>query len=269
MLDLYSMELSKADWRRIVTNALGTLLYENKRHGLRHVFIEEAAEFAPQTVRDGMVYDQVERLARMGGNALLGYTLINQRAEEVNKAVLELCDNLFLHRQKGRNSLQALTKWLSIADVKEGKEITGGLPLMPQGECWAWLAGTERPVHVKVPVKNSFHPDRQALRGESALPAHAAVSVDQFVFMMKTSLAEAQAAPTVSERPRQALKEDRPRHHTSGLAIRREWSASRRQRLRPSDVPFPMPNNLRQAPAQRRSRPLCIRGMRKRSRAKI
>lgn len=73
---------------------------------------EEAAEFAPQRVApgQGQVYAEIEKLARMGGNALLGYTLINQRAEEVNKAVLELCDTLILHRQKGRNSLTALSK---------------------------------------------------------------------------------------------------------------------------------------------------------------
>jgi hypothetical protein len=71
----------------------------------------------------------------MGGNARLGYTLINQRAEEVNKAVLELCDCLFLHRQKGRNSLTALSKWLDIGDVQASKEIIRSLPKLPQGEC--------------------------------------------------------------------------------------------------------------------------------------
>jgi hypothetical protein len=76
--------------------------------------LEEAAEFVPQRIGpdQGSVYAEIEKLARMGGNASLGYTLVNQRAEEVNKAVLELCDCLFLHRQKGRNSLTALSKWL-------------------------------------------------------------------------------------------------------------------------------------------------------------
>jgi hypothetical protein len=98
----------------------------------------------------------------MGGNARLGYTLINQRAEEVNKAVLELCDNLFLHRQKGRNSLNALTKWLDVADVRAGKEIISTLPTLPQGECWAWMAGTDRP------VREEREPDRRAMRGGAA-----------------------------------------------------------------------------------------------------
>lgn len=86
VVDLYDMEISKADWRKIVGDAVRVLLYENGSHGLRHIFIEEAAEFAPQRVgpEQGRVYSEIEKLARMGGNARLGYTLINQRAEEVN-----------------------------------------------------------------------------------------------------------------------------------------------------------------------------------------
>jgi hypothetical protein len=164
------------------------LLHENAKHGLRHVFIEEAAEFVPQRVIDGDVYAAIESLGRMGGNARLGYTLINQRAEEVNKAVLEICDNLFLHRQKGKNSLNSLTKWLDLADVKDHREIIQTLPTLPQGECWAWLAGSDRPVHVKVPVKNSLHPDRRVMRGEDAVKSNAAVDVGEFVASMKAVL---------------------------------------------------------------------------------
>jgi hypothetical protein len=166
------------------------LLHENSKHGLRHVFIEEAAEFAPQRVGpdQGQVYAEIEKLARMGGNSRLGYTLINQRAEEVNKAVLELCDNLFLHRQKGRNSLTALSKWLDVGNVKDGKEIIGSLSTLPTGECWAWLAGTERPILIKVPQKNSLHPDRRQMRGDGEVKAKAAVDVGSFVSTMRASL---------------------------------------------------------------------------------
>jgi hypothetical protein len=162
---------------------------------LRHVFIEEAAEFAPQRVGpdQGQVYAEIEKLARMGGNSRLGYTLINQRAEEVNKAVLELCDNLFLHRQKGRNSLTALSKWLDIADVKDHRAIIDSLPNLPTGECWAWMAGTARPVHTKVPAKNSLHPDRRVMRGDGDIKAKPAVDVGAFVSSMRSSLGKIEA----------------------------------------------------------------------------
>jgi len=190
IIDLFDINLSKADWKRIVMACVRVLLHENSKHGLRHVFIEEAAEFAPQRVGpdQGQVYAEIEKLARMGGNSRLGYTLINQRAEEVNKAVLELCDNLFLHRQKGRNSLTALSKWLDIGAVKDHREIIDSLSTLPTGECWAWLAGTERPIRIKVPVKNSLHPDRRVMRGDGDIKVKTAVDVGTFVTSMRSSL---------------------------------------------------------------------------------
>lgn len=190
IIDLFDINLSKADWKRIVTACVRVMMHENSKYGLRHVYIEEAAEFVPQRVGpdQGQVYAEVEKLARMGGNSRLGYTLINQRAEEVNKAVLELCDNLFLHRQKGRNSLTALSKWLDIGNVKDHREIIDSLSTLPTGECWAWLAGTERPIRVKVPVKNSLHPDRRVMRGDGDIKVKTAVDVGTFVTSMRSSL---------------------------------------------------------------------------------
>lgn len=190
VIDLFTIDLSKADWKRIVTSCVKVLLHENSKHGLRHIFIEEAAEFAPQRVGpdQGQVYAEIEKLARMGGNARLGYTLINQRAEEVNKAVLELCDSLFLHRQKGRNSLTALSKWLEIGNVKDAKAIINSISSLPKGECWAWMGETEEPILIKVPHKNSLHPDRTIMRGETSAKLKSAVDVDKFVSAMKQNL---------------------------------------------------------------------------------
>lgn len=238
VLDLYDMEVSKADWKRIVGDSVRVLLYEND--SLRHIFIEEAAEFAPQRVGpdQGRVYAEIEKLARMGGNVRLGYTLINQRAEEVNKAVLELCDNLFLHRQKGRNSLNALTKWLNVADVKPGsRAIIQSLPTLPQGECWAWMAGTDRPVHIKVPGKNSFEPDRYAMRGSVEATPRKPVDVAEFVADLKRRLA-GKAAPTPAPAALKALQptttiergRDKKVRASEARALRAE-NAELRQRL--------------------------------------
>lgn len=199
VLDLFDINLSKSDWRKIVMAALRTLLHQNQQYGLRHVFIEEAAEFAPQKVTDGHVYAEMEKLARMGGNARLGYTLINQRSEEVNKALLELCDNLFLHRQKGRNSLTALSKWLDIGNVAGHKEIIGTLSTLPTGECWAWLAGSDTPVHVKVPAKTSLHPDRRVMRGDAEISAAKPVDVGKFVESMRSALGAAVATAKAND----------------------------------------------------------------------
>lgn len=192
VFDLYAMDISKADWRRICEAVIRTMLYENKQYGLRHIFIEEAAEFAPQRVQpgQGQVYAEVEKLARMGGNALLGYTLINQRAEEVNKAVLELCDTLILHRQKGRNSLTALEKWLKVAGTKvEAKKIVDTMPMLRQGEAWAWISSSDKPLRIQFPLKRSFVPDRRSMVGASLAAEAVSPDVETFIKAMKDALA--------------------------------------------------------------------------------
>lgn len=211
VFDLYEMNISKADWRRICEAVVRTMLYENKKYGLRHIFIEEAAEFAPQRVQPGQgaVYAEIEKLARMGGNALLGYTLINQRSEEVNKAVLELCDTLILHRQKGRNSLQNLEKWLKVASAKDGAKILESMPLLKQGEAWAWISGSDTPERIQFPLKNSFVPDRRATHGAIATVGQGVSSV-AFVAAMKAALAEAEK---VDEKPARGSKVVHPQEN--------------------------------------------------------
>jgi hypothetical protein len=187
VLDLFHPELSKADWRTIVRECAMLLLHRNTEYGLRHVFIEEAAEFVPQRVFDARVYDAVERLIRMGGNSRLGCTLISPRSQEVNKAVLELCENMFLFRQRGKNALENLKKWLEVAGAAGG-DVMKTLPNMPRGECWAWLGGSDLPVHVRVPRKNSFHPDRRAMGGAAEAPRGKAVSVGKFIGALQAEL---------------------------------------------------------------------------------
>lgn len=192
VIDLYSIDLSKSAWRAIVRNSIDTILYEGDGHGQRHVFLEEAAEFIPQHVRDGNTYAAVEKLARMGGNVGVGVTLINQRAEEVNKAVLELCDNLLLHRQRGKNSLLSLQKWLAAGNVTPPKKITDTLADLPTGQCWAWFKDVGKPRLIKIAKKQSFDPDRRAMainRSAAAKGAPAAVDVSEFVARMKAALA--------------------------------------------------------------------------------
>lgn len=190
VIDLYSMGLSKAMWRRIVQESVEVLLYKNKAYGVRHIFIEEAAEFVPQRVSPGMgqVYGEIEQLARMGRNASLGYTLINQRAEEVNKAVLELCDCLFLHRQKGRHSLTALSKWLDIADTTNRQEVIQSLPTLEQGTCWVWPAGSSTPVLVRIPEKDTIHPDPKS--PEKASSKGVPADVSEFIERLQGTLAK-------------------------------------------------------------------------------
>jgi len=192
VVDLYDRALSKSDWRRIVQTCFRTLLYENE--GMRHIFLEEAAEYCPQKVQDGETYAEVEKLVRMGGNASLGITLINQRAQEVNKAVLDLCENLVLMRQMGAHAIDALEKWIDKVSPDASRKIAAGMPKMQAGEAWVFVGGADHPVHTRTVALCTFHPDR---KNPDAKVATAATDTSSFVAAMQRALpalAEQQAA---------------------------------------------------------------------------
>lgn len=164
IIDLYSLELSnKSTWIRIVESSIKILMYENMQYGLRHIFLEEAAEFIPQRIQPqhAKVYAEIERLARIGRNFGLGYTIINQRAEEVNKAILEIAELSLLHKQVGKNSLLSIQKWFNVQQVDGTDKIIKSLRELKQGECW--VVGKEaNPVLIKVGKKKTFHPNPKA-----------------------------------------------------------------------------------------------------------
>lgn len=197
VLDLLDRRLSKADWRRIVQTCFRTLLFENK--GLRHVFLEEAAEFVPQKVFDGETYAEVEKLVRMGGNVSLGITLLNQRSQEVNKAVLDLCDNLVLMRQRGSHAIDALEKWIDRLDPAQAKAITAGMPHMKAGEAWVFAGSAENAMHVQTSPIRSFHPDRSKPDLTAAAEASRRTDPADFVARLSGELEELMRAAEASD----------------------------------------------------------------------
>jgi uncharacterized membrane protein len=193
VLDLFDRQMTKSDWRYIVQECAEILLYENEDFGLRHVFIEEAGEFVPQRMIDGAVFSAVEKMVRMGGNSKLGCTLIHQRPADLNKSVLELCANVMLLKQSGKNTLTDLKKWADLVAPDQAKQIGDSLPNMLPGQGWAFIAGHQAPVRFKVPPRKSKHPDRREAAKEGPAGARQAVPATKFVEAMKTVLAEKEA----------------------------------------------------------------------------
>lgn len=194
VIDLYSPELiNKATWIAIVQSTVDLLMYENKSYGLRHIFIEEAAEFIPQKLQPqhAKVYASLERLARMGRNAKLGMTIINQRAEEVNKAILEICDLSLVHKQVGKNSMLSIQKWFEVRQLDNVKEIIKSLPQLNKGECWA-VGLTDQPLRIQVAKKNTFHPNPKANEKETSIVTTLKRDVGEFVDKLKQQLEKEQ-----------------------------------------------------------------------------
>lgn len=190
VIDLYSPELiNKSTWIKVVQETIDLLMYENKSYGIRHIFLEEAAEFIPQRLQPqhARVYASIERLARMGRNAMLGMTIINQRAEEVNKAILEIMTLCLLHKQVGKNSLTSIKKWLDIRGYeKKADVVMNNLPKLKQGQCY--VISDDHPHLIQVTAKNTFHPDPKADPGKVKLIGQLAMDVSPFIEKMNRQL---------------------------------------------------------------------------------
>lgn len=164
VIDLFSNR-NKSQWRRIVGSIVDTLMDHNAKYGLCHLFIEEAREFAPQrVVRDlGVIYGKIESLCAVGGNSSVGYTLINQRAEDVNKSILELCERMIIHNQSGKNSLKGMEEWFTRSRIEKNvlEEIMASLPRLESGECWVLSHTKHEPTRINVSALETIHPDRR------------------------------------------------------------------------------------------------------------
>jgi hypothetical protein len=147
----------------------------------------------------------------MGGNKGLGLTMINQRAQELNKAILELCDNLVLMRQRGSHAIDSLEKWLDRASPETAKQVAGSLSAMVQGDAWVWTEASEKPVRTRTLALKSFHPDRRSTGHVEAVrkPVDAGKFVERMSGELEKVIEEAKANdPAELQRQIAALKKE-------------------------------------------------------------
>ncbi len=208
VFDLHSSGLSEAARRRITTAIVDTMYWENQDYGLRHCFLEEVANYAPQNLHDRVTYGAVERFAREGGNAMVGITMLNPRAESVNKNLLELCSSLFLFQQTGRNSIKNLKKFFDMLDTSDREKIIKSFPRLIKGRAFYWEAIGAEPIEIQFPEKDTEHPNRRALGTDAKIPMERATDVTTFVARMTKALAKkvvVEESPWVAEREKRLI----------------------------------------------------------------
>jgi len=208
VFDVFSKNLTKSDFRGIVKEVTQVLLFENENYGLRHVFLEECGDLIPQKVYDKVTYAAVEQLIRVGGNSGVGVTILNPRAEGVNKEALELCEHLLLFKQTGRNSIANLQKWLKNVDAGNQDEVIRSLAKLGPGDCWFWDATDKPPLRMHIPEKDTVHPDRRQLVGKSVI-TKTGTDVSTFVARMNKVL-EKQKKDEVKEILHPAMRGIKP-----------------------------------------------------------
>jgi len=169
-------ELSKTAWRQFTRDFCRELYRRNRNTCARHVFIEEATEFVPQTRRPEMqeVYESVERLVRMGRNRGLGVTLISQRSAAVAKDVLTQLDTLIALRTVGPQDRKALLDMfegvLEEDDWPRLQEFKTRIPRLPDGTAFVWSPEKLKCfTTIRVRERRTFHGGATAQVGEVQL----------------------------------------------------------------------------------------------------
>jgi len=132
-------QFSDIEQRRFVASFGERLLAKNTSP--RHVFIEEAQEFTPQTVGAShqASHSAIDRMVRLGRQRGLGTTLISQRAAIINKSVLSQCGTIVIMRTVWNTDVAVFHELLR--DTVPGEDLdlfTGSIRGLPTGTAWVW-----------------------------------------------------------------------------------------------------------------------------------
>lgn len=102
-----------------------------------HLFIEEAQFFIPQECppEGKRMLGAFERLAKVGRNYGVGYTVISQRPQAVNKQVLNQVECLCCLQIAGAHERKALKAWVVEKEVDQSVD---ELPKLSKGEVLVW-----------------------------------------------------------------------------------------------------------------------------------
>lgn len=170
----------------------------------RHLFIEEAPEFAPQRTRVELTArckEAVERLVRLGRNQGYGCTLIGQRPATIDKDILSQCENLLVLRTVGAHDRKALGEWIEAKASERGLEkFLGDLAGLPNGTAWFWSPHwLDQFQKVRIRERETFHPGETRTVGK-AIKAVALSDVRTFVQRLKVKLSKKQVSVSLGRR---------------------------------------------------------------------
>ncbi|MBE7474271.1 MAG: ATP-binding protein [Anaerolineales bacterium] len=136
VLDVSAFELP--DQRRFVA-AFAERFFQAKKRARSpvHLFLEEAQTFAPlRPERDETVMlNRVERLARLGRNYGVGWSVISQRPQEVHTKVRNQAGTLIAMRTIGPHERKAVAEWMNDnATTPADLDLVNDLPTLETGE---------------------------------------------------------------------------------------------------------------------------------------
>lgn len=132
----------------------GEELFELKKENdsPMHLVVEEAQRVIPQHTRRGTerLKGVFEDICKIGRNFGIGWSLITQRPQAVDKEVLNQADPLFVFQTSGKHERKAIREWIDEQGLDP--EVLKGLSKLKVGTCcfWSpqWLDRLER-IHIE------------------------------------------------------------------------------------------------------------------------
>ena len=138
IVDISQFE-SNAAKSRFATDFGERLFYRKKAApSALHIFMEEAQELVPQNPQsdENRMLGAWQRIAKLGRNYGIGFSLLSQRPQEVHKKVLNLVEVLFVFQLSGTHERKAVTAWIEDKGIDE--DIDAILPKLKRGEPHVW-----------------------------------------------------------------------------------------------------------------------------------
>lgn len=151
-------DLSKEGKRHFCAEFLDRL-YDRKARARTTLLlvVDEAHELAPQTPRGGFkgwsatLMGAIESVVSNGRHRGIGVLMITQRTQALNKAVLDLIEQLLVMRMLSPRSHKAIREWIVAKDEEDEAGVIASLPDLPTGTAWVWapLRGVLKKVAIR------------------------------------------------------------------------------------------------------------------------
>ena len=123
--------------------AFSETLYHRNREPLM-VFVDEAARFAPQMVRDrgpdtARCLGALEDITGLGRTRGLGMTIIGQRPAPISTTVRTQCETLICLRTIGKHDRKAIDEWVEAKGTQEERnKMMADVAELPNGTGYFW-----------------------------------------------------------------------------------------------------------------------------------
>lgn len=142
VIDLSS--LAPAEQHEFVADFVEKLFTTAERSPI-HIIIDEADEFAPQTLSSSRhqkrSLDAIDRLVRRGRSKGIGVTMITQRSAVIAKNVLSQIDSLWLLNMVEPRDLLAVENWLGHVPDSQRTECLNQIPRLQPGMAYFLQTG--------------------------------------------------------------------------------------------------------------------------------